>query len=179
MREATIKPSHMGMGMGMGMGITFTKSPAIYTSKGEYFISNSLTERGPILLDVPNGRNELIMSAISTQSIPKLYPIVGLCKELPGIALPPPIPLDLPKTSQSRKTTSFTSHQQIVREQPIKTGSDLLGAVSSGDVQRPSVASVHQPKQTLHNQSMDFSDPISIILRAGEFLHAGDYGIML
>jgi len=29
----------------------------------------------------------------STQGISKLYPVVGLHKELPGIALPPPIPL--------------------------------------------------------------------------------------
>ena len=49
------------------------------------------------------------MAAYSTQSIPKLYPIVGLRKELPGIALPPPIPLDLPKLSQSRKVISTGS----------------------------------------------------------------------
>jgi len=51
------------------------------------------------------------MAAYSTQSIPKLYPIVGLRKELPDIALPPPIPLDLPKlSSQTKKLTSVTLH---------------------------------------------------------------------
>ena len=70
----------------------------VYTSKGKYLINDSLTERGPILLGIPNGRNKLlVMAAYSIQSIPKLYPIVGFCKELPGIALPPPIPLDLSK----------------------------------------------------------------------------------
>ena len=69
------------------------KSPAagnsrFYASKaGEYLINDSLTERGPVLLDIPNRHSELIMAAYSTQSIPKLYPIVGLCKEMPGIAL--------------------------------------------------------------------------------------------
>ena len=96
MREAVTMNS-------MGMGTMFPKSTAMYTSKGEYLINDSLTERGPILLDIPNGRNELVMAAYSTQSIPKLYPIVGLRKELPGIALPPPIPLDLPKINVSRK----------------------------------------------------------------------------
>ena len=73
------------------------KSPAaansrFYTSKAdEYLINDSLTERRHILLDIPNRRNELVMAAYSTQSIPKLYPIVGLRKKMPGIALPPPI----------------------------------------------------------------------------------------
>ena len=40
------------------------------------------------------------MAAHSTQSIPKLYPIVGLREELPGIALPSPIPLDLPEVER-------------------------------------------------------------------------------
>ena len=48
-------------------------------------------------------------SDYSNQSNPKLYPIVDLCKELPGIALPPLIPLDLLKIILSRKVTS-TSH---------------------------------------------------------------------
>ena len=166
------------------------KSPAatnsrFYTSKaGEYLISDNLAERGPILLDVPNGRNELVMAAYSTQSIPKLYPIVGLRKELPGIALPPPIPLDLPKLSQIKKVTSITSHQQVVREQPVQTGSGIGTVPGNGfgyNVQKSqggSVASSHQQQQPV-TQSMDFSDPVSIISRTAEFLTAGDYGTMI
>ena len=159
----------------MGVGVTFPNSPAMYTSKGEYLINDSLTERGPILLDIPNGRNELVMAAYSTQSIPKLYPIVGLRKELPGIALPPPIPLDLPKIHSSKKVTNVASHQQVVREQPVGTAP---GTVPGSNVQKPQhMASVvsHQQQAPL-SQSMDFSDPVSIIGRAALFLTAGDYG---
>ena len=93
------------------------KSPAAATSRfhtnkaDDYLINDSLTEWGYILLDVPNRHNELMMAAYSTQSIPKLYPIVGLCKEMPGIALPPPIPLDFPKPSPIKKSDkhNFTS----------------------------------------------------------------------
>ena len=156
----------------MGVGVTFPNSPAMYTSKGKYLINDSLTERGPILLDIPNGHSELVMAAYSTQSIPKLYPIVGLRKELPGIALPPPIPLDLPKIHSSKKVAS---HQQVVREQPVGTAP---GTVPSSNVQKPQhMASVvsHQQQIPL-SQSMDFSDPVSIIGRAALFLTAGDYG---
>ena len=106
----------------MGEASILLKSPAaansrFYTNKaGEYLINDSLTEWGYILLDVPNRRSELMMAAYSTQSIPKLYPIVGLHIELPGIALPPPIPLDFPKPSPIKKVTSITSHKQVVRE---------------------------------------------------------------
>ena len=176
MREvATTKPF-------MGMGVTLPNSPAMYTSKGEYLINDSLTERGPILLDIPNGRNKLVMAAYSTQSIPKLYPIVGLRKELPGIALPPPILLDLPKLHPSKKVTSIASHQQVVREQPVKTGFDV-GAVPetvhSSNVQKPQyMASVvsHYQQQAPLSQSMDFSDPVIIIDRAALFLTTRDYG---
>ena len=138
------------------------------------------TERGPIMLDVPNGRNELVMAAYSTQSIPKLYPIVGLRKELPGIALPPPIPLDLPKINLSRKVTSIISHQQVVREQQLRTGYGLgtgQGAVSGSIQKQQPMASVnHLQQQPPLSQNIDFSDPISIISRAALFLTAGDYG---
>ena len=100
----------------------------------------------------------------------KLYPIVGLCKELPGIALPPPIPLDLPKMYPNKKVTSIVSHQQVVREQAVKTGF-YVG-------QKPHhVASVasHQQQAPL-SQSMHFSDPVIIIDRVALFLTAGDYG---
>ena len=163
----------------IGMGVTLPKSPAMYTSKGEYLISDSLNERGPILLDIPNGRNELVMAAYSTQSIPKLYPIIGLRKELPGIALPPPIPLDLPKLHPSKKVASIASHQQVVTEQPVKSGFDVRTVPETVPVQQPqymtSVAS-HQQQQAPLSQSMDFSDPVIIIDRAALFLTAGDYG---
>ena len=167
----------------MGMGIMLPTSPIVSSSKGDYRFGDSLTERGPILLDVPNGRNELVMAAHLTQSIPKLYPIVGLRQELPGIALPPPIPLDLPKINLSRKITSITSHQQVVREQPLRTGYGLgtgQGAVSGSIQKQQPMASVNEPQQqTSPTQNIDFSDPVSIISRAALFLTAGDYGMML
>ena len=180
MREAAAKPNSTVM------GFMLPKSPAMYSSKGDYLIgdSYSLAERGPILLDVPNGRNELVMAAYSTQSIPKLYPIVGLRKELPGIALPPPIPLDLPKINFSRKVTSIISHNQVVREQPMKAGSGL-GAVQGIDhdsnvmKQQPMASTHNQQQQVSLSQSMDFSDPVGIISRAAVFLTAGDYGTMI
>ena len=162
----------------VGMGVTLPKSPATYTSKGEYLISDSLNERGPILLDIPDGRNELVMAAYSTQSIPKLYPIIGFRKELPGIALPPPIPLDLPKLRPSKEVTNIASHQQMNREQPVKSGFDIRTVPEKVPVQQPqymaSVAS-HQQQAPL-SQSLDFSDPVIIIDRAALFLTAGDYG---
>ena len=82
-----------------------------YTSKaGEYLINDNLAERGSILLDVPNGRNELVMAAYYTQNIPKLYPIVGLHKEQSSITLPLPIPLDLIHQPQS----SITPQSMVV-----------------------------------------------------------------
>ena len=45
----------------MGMGIMLPTSPIVYSSKGDYRFGDSLTERGPILLDVPNGQNELVI----------------------------------------------------------------------------------------------------------------------
>ena len=153
------------------------------SSKGDYLIgdSYSLAERRPILLDVPNGRNELVMATYSTQSNPKLHPIVGLHKALPGIALPPPIPLDLPKIKFSRKATSIPSHQQLVGKQPLKADHGLGTFPRIVFNQRPqSVASGCQRQQQAPlSQSLDFSDPVGIISRAAVFLHAGDYGAML
>ena len=160
----------------IGMGVTLPKSPTMYTSKGEYLISDSLNERGPILLDIPDGRNELVMAAYSTQSIPKLYPIIGLRKELPGIALPPPIPLDLPKLRPLEKVTSIASHQQVVREQPVKSGFDVAEAVPAQQPQYMASVASHQQQQAPLSQSLDFSDPVIIIDRAALFLTAGDYG---
>ena len=155
-RMQQVKPS-------MGMS-TVHMAPDIYTSK----------EENLILSDYPNGCNELVMAAYSTQSIPKLYPIVGLRKDQklpPGIALPPPNHLDLPKMHPSKKVTSFPSHQQVVREQPIKD----VGTSPGSNVHQPqymaSVAS-HQQQAPL-SQSLDFS---IIIDRAALFLTAGDYG---
>ena len=179
--------SHVGLKhkgkIGEVAGKTNSKSMSKSSSKGDYLIgdSYSLTERRPILLDVYNGRNELVMTAYSTQSIPKLHPIVGLRKELPGIALPPPIPLDLPKINFSRKMTSIASHQQVVSEQPIKAGHGLGKVPRVVSSQRPqSMASGYQQQQQAPlSQSMDFSDPVGIISRAAVFLTAGDYETML
>ena len=55
------------------------------------------------ILDLPNGLNKLVIEAYSNLSIPKLYPIVGFRKEPPGIALPPLIPLDLPKSIEVKR----------------------------------------------------------------------------
>ena len=160
------------------------KSPAaansrFYTNKaGEYLINDSLTERGSILLDVPNRCSELVMATYSIQSIPKLYPIVGLHKEMPGITFPPPIPLDLPKVSHIKKVTRITSHQQVVREHRLLTSSGL-GTVPANALQKPQSVASSQQQQPSVSQSMDFSDPVSIISRATEFLTAGDYGAMI
>ena len=169
-REATAKPT------AIGMSILPTKFSATYASKKDYLTGDSLTEKGPILLDVPDGRNELVMAANSTQSVPKLYPIVGFRKQIPGIALPPPIPLDLSKL----KTRKIASNQQVIREQPNKTGT-VPGVVSSSNVNKPPLitSSYQQHQQAPQRQSMDFSDPVSIISAAAVFLHAGDYGTML
>ena len=109
---------------------------------------------------------------------------MDLRKELPGFVLPPPIPLDLPKINFSRKVTSIISHNQVVREQPMKTGSGL-GAVQG--IEHDFNVLKHQPMASTHNQqqqvslsqSMDFSDPVGIISRAAVFLTAGDYGTMI
>ena len=179
--------SHVGLKhegkIGQAAGRINSKSMSKSSSKGDYLIgaSYSLAKRRPILLDVPNGRNELVMAAYSTQSIPKLDPIVGLHKKLPGIALPPPIPVDLPKINFSRKVTSIPSHQQVVGKQPIKPDHGLGTVPRIVSIQRPqSMASGCQRQQQAPlSQSIDFSDPVGIISRAAVFLHAGDYGTML
>ena len=173
----------MGTKPSIGMEFMLPKSPSVYTSKEDYRFGDSLTERNPILIDGPTGQNELIMATHFTQNIPKLYPIVGMRKELPGIALPPPIPLDLPEFNLARKVTSINSHQQVVRKQPVKTGSSIetsVREVSSFNVQKQqSMTTFTKHQQTPLSQSIDFSDPVSIISRAAEFLTAGDYGVML
>ena len=170
MREAAAKPSLMVM------GFMLPKSPAMYTSKRDYLIgdSYSLAERGPILLDVPNVRNELVMAAYYTQSIPKLYPIVGLCKELPSST-------HSFRLNINRKVTSIISHQQVVSEQPIKADHGLGTVPRVVSSQRPqSMISGCQPQeQAPPSQNMAFSDPVSIISRAAKFLHNGDYGRMI
>ena len=148
----------------------FSKSSAIYCSKGDYLVGDSLTESSPIFLDVPNGQNELIMAAYSPQSILKfMYPIVGFCKELLGIVLPPSISLDLPKINLCRKQAQ--EHVAIAFTGP--------GAASGSIQKQQTMGSVNQlQQQTPLSQSMHFSDPVSIISRAAEFLTAGDYGMM-
>ena len=172
-REVAVKPI---------FDITLSKSLAGYRSKANHFISDDLKERGPILLDLPEGNNELVMAAYSTQSVPKLYPIVGLRKELPGIALPPPIPLDLPKLNLSKKVKSITLHQQVVREQLNKADSRLEAVkdtVLGTNIQTPQLLTSTQPqqRQSPRRQSIDLTDPISIINAAAVFLTAGDYGL--
>ena len=52
------------------------------------------------------------------------------------IALPPPVPLDLPKLGVSKKITLHQHQQVVIREEPLKTGSGLgvvSGIVLSGD----------------------------------------------
>ena len=158
-------------------GITLLKSLPGYASRTDYLLGNNLKERGTILLDIPNGNNELVIAAYSTQSVPKLYPIVGLRKELPGIALPPPIPLDLPKLNLNEKLKSTSSHQQLLREQLKKTDS-RLGTVSGTNIQNPQslISSQSQQRQSPRRQSIDLTDPVSIINAAAVFLTAGDYG---
>ena len=133
---------------------------------------DGLKEKGPILLDIPGGPNELVMAAFSTLSIPKLYPIVGLRKELPAIALPPPVPLNLPKLLNKRvkyvKSYKNPSHDLITS--PV--------AVSTTDNHKPPVVSdhTHQQHQIVLHHNLDFYDPTSIISIAAVYLQAGDYG---
>ena len=104
--------------------------------------------------------------AHSTQSIPKLYPIVGLYKELPGIALPLPLPLDLPKVILSRKVTSVATHQQVVREQPIRTG-DNLGTVPEaicGKIQKEQMKQKHTCVQKMYRDFILFNQQYSILI---------------
>ena len=154
------------------------QSPAIYINKGDYLIGNSSKERRPILLDVPEGNNELVMAAYSTQSIPKLYPIVGLRKELPGIALPPPVPLDLPNLNLNKKMKSTSSHQQVFIKKTDPRLGTVPGTVTSINIQNPQslIFSQSQQRQSPRRQSVDLSDPVSIINAAAVFLTAGDYG---
>ena len=175
-REAAVK-TNFG-------GITLLKSLPGYASRTDYLLGDNLKERGPILLDIPNGNNELVMAAYSTQSVPKLYPIIGLRKELPGIALPPPIPLDLPKLNLNKKLKSTSSQQQLLREQLKKTDSRLgavPGTVTSTNIQNTQslISSQSQQRQSPRRQSIDLTDPVSIINAAAVFLTAGDYGTML
>ena len=129
-------------------------------------------EKGTILLDIPGGPNELVMAAFSTQSIPKLYPIVGFRKELPAVAPPPPVPLDLPKLPGKRvkNVKSYKDPGHAVITGPVK--------ISSADKQKPLVASGHtdQQHQMMLHHNLDFYDPTSIISIAAVFLQAGDYG---
>ena len=159
-----------------------TKSPGsgIYTTTTDLNLSDGYNERGPILLDIPNGRNELVMAAHSTQEVPKLYPIVGLRKEMPGIALPPPIPLDLPEIGGNKKTRNITI-QDLPTQQPEKLQQGTFpGTVDSRQIDIYQITSPQQLFADHHNNlSLDFSDPQNIVSRAAQFLHAGDYGTMM
>ena len=159
-----------------------TKSPGagIYTTTTDLNLTDGYNERGPILLDIPNGRNELVMAAHSTQEVPKLYPIVGLRKEMPGIALPPPIPLDLPKIGGNKKTKSVTIQYQGQQSERLLQGA-VPGIVPSDRRQTSfnQITSPHQFADTHNNLPLDFSDPQSIVSRAAQFLHAGDCGMMM
>ena len=45
----------VGTKSSIGMGFMLPKSSSVYTNKLKYLIGDSLTERGPILIDVPTG----------------------------------------------------------------------------------------------------------------------------
>ena len=170
MQEVAVSPQAF---VGVGMSVGMLKSSSVYSSNGDKLMS--MAEREQILLDISNAHNELVIAAHSNLSIPKLYPIVGFCKEHPGIALPPPIPLDLPKIDLSEKVSS---RQQVVREQPVHTGvgvETVPKTLPISNTTRPHLmASCHRHQTP--SQSMDHSDPVSIIDRAALFLTALDYG---
>lgn len=72
-----------------------------------------------------------------------------------------------------------TSHQQVVRQKLNNTDSSLtvLGALVITNIQNPQLLSnCMQQYQAPHIQSMDLTDPVSIINAAAVFLTAGDYG---
>ncbi|XP_065920020.1 uncharacterized protein [Dysidea avara] len=179
-REAKVPPlQHVAITPNLS-----TKSPGagIYTTTTDLNLTDGYNERGPILLDIPNGRNELVMAAHSTQEVPKLYPIVGLRKEMPGIALPPPIPLDLPKTGGNKKTRNVTI-QHLGGQQHERLQQGAVPETVPVDRRQTSVNQITSPQQQFldhhNNLPLDFSDPQSIISRASQFLHAGDYGMMM
>lgn len=78
-------------------------------------------ERSPILINPSNGMNELVMAATRMQSIPKLYPIVGLSTSIPGIALPEPPPLDLPKIVEKKKVILTNAPDYKAADEPSVT----------------------------------------------------------
>ena len=170
-REATVKTN---------FDITLLKPSPRYANKRNDLLGDSLNERGPILLDISDGNNELVIAAYSTQNVPKLYPIVGLRKEMPGVALPAPVHLDLPNLNLNKKAKAITLHQQVVREQLNKTDFSLgmvKGTVSGTNIQTPQLISTQpQPHQSPRRQSIDLTDPVSIINAAAVLLTAGDYG---
>ena len=169
------------------INIVYPKATSsVCTSKGSYLISDgSLKERGPIFLDIPNGPNELVMGGYCTQSIPKLLPIVGFRKELPDIAIPPPIPLDLPKLIGKKVKSGVNSCHEVFKQHTdtIVPCLDLITSprtVSSTDNQSQQLILVssltYQQYQVMVHQSMDCCDPTSIISIAAVFLQAMDYG---
>jgi len=95
----------------------------------------------------------------------KLYPIVGIRKEIPVIALPPPIPLDLPKIGGNKKTKSVT-----IQYHGSQQSESLLQGVITGTVPDRSQISVNQialPQQFADNHNylipLDFSDPQRVV----------------
>ena len=115
-----------------------------------------------------------MIAAMWTQEVPKVHPIVGLRTEMPGIALPPPILLDLPVLGGKKKT----KYAQVDRHQQQ----------SLATRNRPSTAANHNTSITLSKQQtssyennlpLELSDPQNIVQRAAQFYHAGDHGTMI
>ncbi len=88
-------------------------------------------ERGPILLDIPNGRNELVLDGQKIREVPKLYPIIGLRKHTEGIALPPPVPLDLPEIKGENKAVKSTQGASATHMQPASAPGRQPASVKS------------------------------------------------
>ena len=84
-------------------------------------------------------------------------------------------------TTQSTRITKTRpkqeSKKQYIASKVVRESSPHLGTVS-GVVSSaiPQLQLQHQTPLSLH---MDFSDPVSIISKAAEFLAAGEYGTMI
>ena len=144
--------------------------PSVIVKPAEYI---SGKENSLVLVDTLNGKNELVNVAYLNRDVPNLYPIVGVPKGIPaGIAIPPPVPLDLPPLGGIKRYR----HLHVDRFQQQQSSSRRQHAT----VANQSIPLTQQFTSHDHNDHpLELSDPPSIIQRAAQFYHAGDYRMMI
>ena len=96
---------------------------------------------------------------------------------MPEIALPPPTP---PKIGGNKTTRNVTIHFQG-KQQPERLQQGAALETVPADRRQTSVNHLTTPQFTDHhnNLPLDFSDPQSAVSGATQFLHTGDYGVMM